>query len=75
MKWFICSLFLGRHYQLWEKKFWDLCNKRPPRGRLLDRGRLTQNSIQWGRLLDTGRLLEDGPLLDHLRYLRIKVVT
>ena len=57
--------------------FWDLCNKRPPRGHLLDRGRLIERGVQpkilfrGRRLLDTGRLLEAGRLLDHLRYVRI----
>ena len=39
MKWFICSLFLGRHYQLWKKYGFMAFNRE---------GRLTQNSVQRG---------------------------
>ena len=64
---------LGKTSVIEKNNFWDLCNKRPLGGRLLDRGRLIERGVlpkilfRGGRLLDTGRLLEAGRLSDHLR--------
>ena len=59
MKWFIYALYSWEDIISYGKNnnFWDLCNKRPLRGHLLDRGRLTQNSIQRGASIRYGAFI------------------
>ena len=74
MKWFICSLFLGRH-QLWKKIISGIYVINAPRGRLYDRGRLTQNSIQRGVSIRYGAFIGSWAFIRSFTVLHLLKLT